>query len=46
MLWDPKDNHVKFDESDPQLSYKEHKKRQKARAEADLAAPPGTLAGD
>jgi len=45
VLWDPKDNHVKFDESDPQLSFKEYRKRQKEQQDAELAAPPGTPAG-
>jgi hypothetical protein len=42
VFWAPRDKHVKFDQSDPQLSFKPDKKKLKALEEADLAAPPGS----
>jgi hypothetical protein len=42
VFWAPRDNHVKFDTSDPQLSFKPDRKKQKALEDADLAAAPGS----
>jgi hypothetical protein len=46
VFWNPKDNHVKFDSSDPQISWKaiakHDKELQRQREAADLNAPPGT----
>ena len=46
VFWNRKDNHVKFDSSDPQISWKlidKHDKEvQREREAAVLNAPPGT----